>query len=217
MTKENEYSALRAEMLKRFDRIHDTMKYGLGIFIALIAYYHAYAPGTISSGIAICLFQLIFFSIGIIILQNYQSIYLEGTHIAICHENEIPHPWHRMSRHYGEFTNKNLPFLLGSRWGADSAVISYILLFIGIISWIETLTKPPITCESFISMLWLFLFAGVVTLANLVVLYFLTIGMKNYREKIENEWLSYMISERGKRLYSEPYSNQENENNGKIS
>jgi hypothetical protein len=39
MSKESEYMTLRDEMMKQFDRIHDTMKYGLGVFIALIAYY----------------------------------------------------------------------------------------------------------------------------------------------------------------------------------
>ena len=210
MTKESEYIALRDEMMKRFDRIHDSMRHGLGVFIALIAYYHAYAPDKIDSGIAICLFQLIVFSIGIIILQNYQSIYLEGTHITVCLEKTNEHPWHRMSRHFGEYKNNKLPFLLGSRWGADSAVFAYILLLIGIIAWIEIITKPPITCADIKSQLMPYLFAVLITFVNIFVLYQLILGIKNYREDVEEKWVSYSSNKNGRNTYTAPYSDGDN-------
>lgn len=204
MSKESEYMALRDEMMKQFDRIHDTMKYGLGVFIALIAYYHASTPDKISSGIAICLFQLLVFSIGIIILRNYQGIYLEGTHIAVCHENAIEFPWHRMSRRYGDFTKEKFPFPFGSRWGADSTVFSYILFIAGTVAWIEILTQNQITYIDMKSMLPLFIFAGVITLANAFILYKLVFGIKKYREEIEIKWKLY--SAKGKATYTDFYS-----------
>ena len=54
----DEYKTLRDEMMQRFERIHDTMKYGLGAFIALLAYYHSGAA-TLDDGIALSLFQLL--------------------------------------------------------------------------------------------------------------------------------------------------------------
>ena len=71
-----------------------------------------------------------------------------------------------MSRRYGDFIKGKLPFPFGSRWGADSAVMSSILFIVGIVAWIEILTKDEPICSDMKSMLPLFIVAVVITVAN---------------------------------------------------
>jgi hypothetical protein len=126
----------------------------------------------------------------------------------VCHENAIEFPWHRMSRRYGDFAKQQFPFPFGSRWGADSTVFSYILFIAGTVAWIEIFTKTQITCIDMKAMLPLFIFAGVITLANVFILYKLVFGIRKYREKIEMEWKSY--SAVGKATYTDFYSTDRN-------
>lgn len=98
---EDEYASLRQEMLEGFERIHDTGKYGIGAFIAFLAYY--YESLNFSNFLALVVFQLLVLLMGVYARRVYQSIYVVGTYIAFVIEKTNGVRWHRMSRSIGEF------------------------------------------------------------------------------------------------------------------
>ncbi len=94
----DEYATLRQEMLERFDRIHDTAKYGIGAFIAFLSYYFT---TDFDDFIALTILQLLVALVGAYVLRLYRSIYTVGTYIAIVIEGNSKAKWHRMSRQVG--------------------------------------------------------------------------------------------------------------------
>ena len=92
----DEYGTLRQEMLGRFDRIHDTAKYGTGAFIAFMSFY--YKSQGFDDLIALVVLQLLVAIMGMSSLRLYYSIYNVATYISITMESNSEAKWHRMSR-----------------------------------------------------------------------------------------------------------------------
>lgn len=114
-----EYKSLRQEMLERFQRIHDTLKWGVGVFIAFLSFYLTITfknfsdifPNLIENNVptvptnitALLIMQIIIALIALSALKSYQGIYSLGTYIAVVIEKGNGGKWHRMSREYGRY------------------------------------------------------------------------------------------------------------------
>ena len=145
---EEEYKSLRQEMLELFQRIHDILKWGVGGFVVFLSFYLAIEGAygmVITDREALYIMLAIIAMMGLSVLRNYYGIYTIGTYIAVVIEKNNSGKWHRMSRQYDDYLekmNKNkkkeklkvswweryLPWPVGSRWGADSMQLCYILI-----------------------------------------------------------------------------------------
>ena len=114
-----EYKSLRQEMLERFQRIHDTLKWGVGGFIAFLSFYLTITfknfsdifPKLIENNVptvptnitALLIMQIIIVLIALSVLKSYQGIYSLATYIAVVIEKGDGGKWHGMSREYGRY------------------------------------------------------------------------------------------------------------------
>ena len=196
----DEYATLRQEMLERFDRIHDTAKYGTGAFIVFLSYY--YTNPDFDNLLALTILQLIVALIGLASLRLYQSIYVAGTYIAVIIEDKSEAKWHRMSRQVDSYEEKNkknkwirlLPFPLGKRWGADSAqlailLITLMLIGFGAVFLKATTFQPLCALQCFFLLIVLFL-----SVCNAIAVYQLWWGMRNFMQNCAETWKKYRRS-----------------------
>ena len=199
----DEYGTLRQEMLERFDRIHDSMKYGTGAFIAFLSYY--YATSEFSNYIALIILQLLVSLIGVCSLRHYQSIYRTGTYVAIIIEENSEAKWHRMSRQldsYWKSINKDkwtcdLPFPLGKRWGADSTMLAILLIILAIIGGVTVALRVE-SLPAFQSLQvfhWIcLLLIGFLLINNVIIIYQLSWGMRKFMDNEVEAWKKYSLS-----------------------
>lgn len=195
----DEYATLRQEMLERFDRIHDTAKYGTGAFIAFLAYY--YTIPNFDNFIALTILQLIVALVGMTSLRLYQSIYVTGTYIAVIIEDNSEAKWHRMSRQVGYYEKKSkkdkLPFPLGKRWGADSAQLAIILMTLMLLGFGAVILKattllafqPLCALQWFLLLIILFL-----SVCNVIAVHQLWWGMHDFMQNCTETWKKYRRS-----------------------
>lgn len=196
----DEYATLRQEMLARFERIHDTAKYGTGAFIALLSYY--YANPSFDDLIALTIFQLMIAIIGMSFLRLYQSVYNIGTYIAVKIECDSEAKWHRMSRQKDSYEEKSgnivwtqrLPFPLGKRWGADSAQFAILLITLMLLGLGAVFFKAPafLDFQNLYTLQWIFIaFIIIVLFCNVIVVYQLWWGMRNFMHNNVETWKKY--------------------------
>jgi hypothetical protein len=214
----DEYATLRQEMLERFGRIHDTGKYGIGAFIAFLSYY--YTHPNFDDSTALIIFQLLVALMGFSCLNLYRHIYRIGTYIAFVIEKTGGVRWHRMSRSLDNYKKKFeivnifnkskrlLPFPLGTRWGEDPAQLALLLLILMVIglgavfSKITTLSEFLPLCTS----QWYFLVITIVVFTcNVIVIYKLLWGMRNYKDNIVKTWKKYN-KKFGTQEFPDPYA-----------
>jgi len=136
ITHKDEYASLRQEMLERFERIHDTLKFGLGAFLIALSYY--YIEDKFDGFIALIILQLIIAMIGIYTLHLFKAIYNIGSYIVEFIESISKEAkYHTMSREKKEKLNTiNDKQKKGSNlnWGSDSRFIGFVLSVLLIIS-----------------------------------------------------------------------------------
>ncbi len=195
----DEYATLRQEMLQRFDRIHDTTKYGVVVFIAFLSFYLA-AQGALKldSLVSLIIMNFIISLITLSVYHNFEVIYTHGTYIAVMIEEESEAKWHRMRRSYPDYIEsikkKTWRDKLRIKWGGDSKQFSYLILVLTLFSFGVIYLKekclnafmPSSISDWIIALLILILLA-----INLRHSYKLSFGMKKYRENIEKYWIKY--------------------------
>jgi len=205
ITDKDEYVTLRQEMLERFQRIHDTMKWGIGGFIAFISFYFSTSKVDIilPNGVPLLIMQSIVTFIGLSVLVNYYGIYTEGTYIKIKLENSGER-WHNMSRNFGKYMKNiykpkagekvSLRYKLGFLWGSDSAILSIIILCLALSSFGIILINEG----CFNAIIWsdiyqipIFLIAYILFVINIILWYKLFLGMQKFKENTENRWNEY--------------------------
>lgn len=198
----DEYITLRQEMLERFDRIHDAIKYGTGAFIVFLSYY--YTTTDFDNFISLTIFQLLVALVGFYCLSLYRSIYKVGTYIAVIIEEKSEVKWHRMSRQF-DFYSRNikknmwtsLPFPLGNRWGADSTMLAILLINLIIIAIGAVLLKVKSLSAFQPSLVshWIFLsIIGFLLLCNVITVYQLSWGMRKFMHNNVEIWKKYRSS-----------------------
>lgn len=197
----DEYVSLRQEMLERFEKIHDTLKYGIGGFIAFLSFYLAVhkIDGIVPIPNMIALFTMfsIVLFMGLSVLNNFRHIYRIGTYIAFIIESTNGVRWHRMSRRYGDYLkylkkkNKLKWWEIAWRWGADSTQLAIVLiaLFLGSFAIVVVKAENLYAWVPSNSIEW-FIFSILVIL-NIALFVSLWPGMQRFREKTEIRWGKY--------------------------
>jgi hypothetical protein len=193
----DEYVTLRQEMLDRFERIHDTAKYGIGAFVAFLSYYLVHPE--FDDFISLLILQLLTALIGLSSLRLYRSIYVVGTYITVVIEHGSEAKWHRMSRQLDDYDkghkwSHSLPFPVGNRWGADSAQTGILLIALIIVGISSVLYRAGISSAILHSCLlqWiLFVFSIGIVFCNVVVVYQMFWGMKKFTKNCTVTWKKY--------------------------
>ena len=207
---EDEYASLRQEMLEGFERIHDTGKYGIGAFIAFLAYY--YESHNFSNFLALVVFQLLVLLMGVYARRVYQSIYVVGTYIAFVIEKTNGVRWHRMSRSIGEFkensgeqdVEKNSSTKAPKGWGKDSFWFGLLLLALIFVGIVAVLLKASVLSLCASQQLLYILIIVALLIINLYIFYVLSWGMGKFRVKEEQKWKAYN-KVFGKPKWRDPY------------
>ncbi len=196
----DEYATLRQEILERFERIHDTAKYGVGAFIAFLSYY--YTNPDFDDFTALTILQLLIALIGLTALRLYHSIYGVGTYIAVVIEDGSNVKWHRMSRQLDRYEKEHkkyrrihkLPFPLGRRWGEDSAQVAILLMVLilvgsnAVFSKAGGFTKIQPNCTS----QWIFFIMSLfILVVNIVVFHHMWWGMRRFVTDRSKTWKEY--------------------------
>jgi hypothetical protein len=209
---EHEYQSLRQEMLERFDRVHDTLKYGIGGFIAIVGYYHTHTA-TMDHALALTLLELLILAIGMSSKNIFHSIYVEGTYIACVSERESQAKWHRMSRCFDRYlkdTNRSpltrrLPFPLGRRWGGDSANVAVILIFMLLIAWFEVCSQAGGLSFLYEKVITLGVLSCLLALIDIAIVYHLLFGITDFLKRTQNNWKSFS-EDFGTDRFPDPYT-----------
>jgi hypothetical protein len=211
-TKE-EYVALRAEMLARFQKVFDTVKLGVAGVLAVVAFQQT-RPTAIPADWLLTLLQALILAMGLIALNEFRHIYRIGTYIAVFCEGGQITGWHRMSRKLGNFLGSaayeksgdpsvrarhNRPFPFGERWGEDSTVFAWLLFVMAVLSWVSSL----FVAQSIGSLLWPNLLVDIFGALLIILIWALSLGMRGYREDTEGMWLKYKDAWR--RDFRDPY------------
>jgi len=209
----DEYATLRQEMLDRFGRIHDTVKYGIGAFILFLSYY--YGKDEFDNFIALAILQLFVTLIGVYSLRLYQSIYTIGTYIAIIMEKASGVRWHRMSRNIDKYKimerdgNKGGTTKTSKRWLSDSSSFAVLLVALMFIGFCAVFLKAQIRLselrELCIPQLVRCIIIVVITFFNFWILCMLTFRMTPFREKCEETWKKYS-RDFGTDKFPDPYA-----------
>ena len=153
------------EMLERFERIHDTIKWISGGYIAFLSFYWVQSS-IIPPIVCLIVLELFVFLMGLSVLRLYWSIYNVGSYIGVVLENKSDLKWHTMSRFYGDYLKEyerrpervKRPFPFGERWGGDSSQVSILLIALNIIALIIFVCfsiqnyKPELIFEHFKSL-----------------------------------------------------------------
>lgn len=196
----DEYTTLRQEMLERFERIHDTVKYSVGAFIAFLSYY--YISSDFDNLAAFTILQLLIALIGLTALRLYRSIYGVGTYIAVVIEDGSNAKWHRMSRQLDRYENEHnkyhwiykLPFPLGNRWGGDSAQVAILLIVLVLVAFGAMFSKAGGLSESLPNCIsqWIFFILSLfILVSNLVVSYHMWWWMRKFAANSTETWKEY--------------------------
>ena len=196
-------------MLKRFEWIHDTAKYGIGGFIAFAFYYLSPAGSNFDPKFALLIMQWLVLLIFVSALNNYWGIYTVGTYIAVVIERGPDAIWHKMSRKYGGYLEyllndkmkgkwkakrwNNWPFPIGNLWGADSAQFAWLGISLIIWSFFTIGIKTGFHC--FIpdwNAQWIFLIVIALLLFSINVLLVVRLfTMKDFINRTEARWRLY--------------------------
>ena len=198
---EDEYATLRQEMLERFERIHDTIKYGVGAFIAFLSYYYT-TRSDFDKFMAFTILQLLVALIGMTALRLYHSIYVLGTYIAVVIECGSEAKWHRMSRQLDQYEKKHkkypwkhrLPFPFGERWGGDSAQGAILLMVLLLVGSVAIFSKAGCFSELLPNCApqWIFFIMSLFILAgNIAVFYYMWWGMRKFAANSTETWKEY--------------------------
>lgn len=187
-------------MLERFEKIHDTAKYGVGAFIAFLSYY--YTRSDFDNLMAFTILQLLVALIGMTALRLYHSIYVVGTYIAVVIECSSEAKWHRMSRQLDQYEKKHkkyrwthqLPCRFCERWGGDSAQVAILLMVLVLVGSVAIFSKAGGFSELLPNCRpqWIFFIMSLVILAvNITVFYCMWWGMRKVAANRTETWKEY--------------------------
>lgn len=143
----DEYVALRAEQLMRFDRIFETVKLLAPAILAAIAFEHSdIGKKMLTPDWWLVLLQSLLLLAGLMVLNEFRAFYRVGTYIALFCESPPRSAWLRMVRQYSDFVaspqylklggdpkirrRRGLIFPFGERWGEDTTVVAAIIFFL---------------------------------------------------------------------------------------
>ena len=137
ISKSDEYASIRNEMLQRFDRIHDIIKFLISFYVIFLSFYFL---NNFSHFIATLIPLIVIFVIGIWILPYYKSIFNQGSYISIVLENNNENKYHKMSRDLindikkGDILYPNkcstTNFIEGKYWGQDFIQTGKLLIIL---------------------------------------------------------------------------------------
>ncbi len=200
-----EYRSLRQEMLERFERIHDTVKWVSGGFIAFLYFY--WTQGVISPIACIIILELFIALLGLSVLRLYRSIYFTGSYLGVILESRTDLKWHTMSGFYSEYlteykTIKNKKFPFGDEWGGDSQQVSFLLIALNIIAIIffilvstlnfnEVLYNESIKSPALILISFLFASIAVSVIFFNIYIWRELWDIGKYKKKNQDYWVSY--------------------------
>ncbi|MFQ5976312.1 MAG: hypothetical protein ACE5J5_08370 [Candidatus Hydrothermarchaeales archaeon] len=201
----DEYATLRQETLDRFGRIHDTSKYGVAGFVAVLGYY--YSHNELDHTLILFVLQLLVSLIGLSALSQYHGIYRLSTYIAVISEKDSKARWHRMIRSYEDYSLQ-CKLTSGIKWGTDCVMLSCLIFSLSIIGLGVTFLKAGYTefipLDKTLKFLF-FLLCCIIFTGNIFIGYFLGWrGTKNFRKKTEKEWKQYCI-DFGTEKFPDPY------------
>ncbi|MFZ3383559.1 MAG: hypothetical protein WA144_06500 [Candidatus Methanoperedens sp.] len=182
----DEYSTLRQEMLDCFDRIHDSMKYGIGAYIAFISYYYLTPESSFGFLIALTIVQLLVALIGIYLFGLYKTIYRIGTYIAVNIEENSGPRWHRMSRQYPK--PKGLKKILYG-WGSRARVDA-IFLIIFYLGFLETVALKKVDVD-ILDNIYYVIVPLILLIINILIICQLIWGMRTFIDDECKTWKSY--------------------------
>jgi hypothetical protein len=197
-------------MLERFARVHDTMKYGIAGFIALVGCYHMNSIA-MDPALALTLLQLLILAIGLNSTNIFYILYNQGTYIAYKCERESPAKWHRMSRHLDEYLlhkklsrASRLPFPMWRRWGGDPANVAWILVFMSLVAWFEVCSRDGGFTFMKGEGIYLGVLACLLSVVNIMIIYLL-LYIKIFLRKTEQYWKRY-FQDFGTTEFPDPYN-----------
>lgn len=206
MTRKDEYSALRGEMLQRLGNLYDAQKYGIGSILVALGYLMSHKEIVPWQGLAIVEALIIVW--GLFSIKEFRGIYRLGTYIAVFCESTDGPKWHRMGRRHEEclaaVDEKQLegskPFP-GRRWGADSTQLAIVFGFLTLLAWAITLNeaKAELQIQS--------LFPAVLLIGVVAVCVWL-VNVENKRKQTEAEWLR--TRDAWGKVYNDPYEPSRN-------
>lgn len=212
---EGEYSALREEVLMRFNRIFDLAKVGPTGVLAALAFQQS--SSAIDPIAMLILVQFFLVTMALIGINEFRHIYRIGTYISLFCEGVGTPGWTRMSRSFGQFLespayvlnggdpsvlehNKRL-FPFGERWGEDPTVYAIVILVLAVASWSSTALS---IFENTIPIsFWPIVLSVVLTICLCCLLWSLRWGIGPYRKRSEQAWRIFSKSWRND--FSDPY------------
>lgn len=214
----DEYATLRQEMLERFARIHDTAKYGVGGFIAILGFYYAHI-GNIDHAFVLLILLALNILIGLSALSHSRAIYSLGTYMAVISEKNSKARWHRMIRHYSdylkkygkdiqkEYTWRDKLVVFGRKRGVDPTMVSILTFALPFFGFVAVYLKAKcwnaiVPCD-FIH-ICLFLLICLTTILSLIITCLLWFGMGRFTEKTEDNWKRY-YKDFGTEKFPDPY------------
>lgn len=200
----DEYASLRQEMLERFARIHDTAKYGIVGFIAIIGFYYSRGDALDPTFVLLILQSLVIL-IGFSTFGQYQLIFTLGAYIAVVIEKKSSKArYHMMNRFYKEYLednanqkekwwNKLLPPWWSKNWYTDPLSISYLILvlpvFGGFAVYLKTGCWNVFVSDSF--HIFLFIISIFTFGFNMYMFYKLRWGMIKFKKETTDDWWRY--------------------------
>lgn len=207
MRYDEEYSALRNELLKRFDIFYSIVRYGITGFVILV-YFYLTKRSPLPDNIALLILQLISLLIAVSSFVNFRNIYNIGTYLAIFYEQRSGPKWHRMRRQFHDYKKNstiknNTPshkaytyFEKIFGWGSEPRLSSILTLCLGLFSYLFVSSKNAMT------FIWqmketsdqLICIVNSVLSIFLAILIMLLYKMDYYRKNIENDWIQYSKS-----------------------
>lgn len=202
ITPSDEYGTLRQEQLERYERIHDTAKYGAGALIAFLSFY--YTQGGLSHLFALSISVSLLLLMGASAFYLFERIYTIGTYIAFVLERKSEARWHRMSRSHDEyFKSKNKPPPARLTWGKDAAQFATLIVFLFFVTIGAVVSKAQFLGDDIHGLWFVWGFLIIVLPATGYFCYQL-FTMRKLRENIEDGWREYCEAFGGVN-FSDPY------------
>lgn len=189
--RDTEYTALRQEMLRRLDLIHNTLEKGVTVSLVSIGFgLNLSGSNSVKPVQVAILVQFLLFLIVLYVYDQYKITYRVGTYLAFTHEhNDVGEPrWHRMSRRFGDSVptpRAGWKWLGLGRWGGSAALTGTILCFLTVVNFvalvpIESLSSACVPREN--------AFALILGLATLAAVWWLLWRLDTYTKNTEAMW-----------------------------
>ena len=214
----DEYPTLRQEVLERFERIHDTAKYGVGGFVAVLGFY--YSRDNLDHAFVLLILQSLVILIGLSALGHSRAIYSLGTYMAVISEKDSNKArWHRMIRHYSDYVEKygeeiqkeyawlDKLMVLGRKRGVDPTMVSimtFVLPFFGFVAvYLKAECWNAIVPCDFIH-ICLFVLICLAYISSLIITCTLWFGMGRFTKNTAEGWKRY-CNDFGTEKFPDPY------------